>query len=208
MDTLSGDFAGEDAPRTTSARRSYACTKTAESTAFNTPPGVGYNSSLDGEAWCREEWCYVDPCTCDAKDIAYSSWLPGGGYYSYAVCGGEDSFTTSLCDGKGAAPCLGGSNCAWDPAAPREPRVAVFGASPGAWSPRRERCALKADSFPGLHAFPTAFEGLQRFARCFQLSMLFALLISPSLSLSNFSFLFSLLRLALGLFLCLKARDV
>ena len=68
---------------------------------------------------------------------------------AWEVCGAEDTFTTSLCDGKGAAPCLGGSNCYWNASAPREPRVAVFGASPGAWSRGRGSGQLEDHSAEG-----------------------------------------------------------
>jgi len=54
-----------------------------------------------GESWCKQEWCYVDPCKC--KNVAAlpkpSKYLPGAKYqgkpvhFSYATCGGKDSFS-------------------------------------------------------------------------------------------------------------------
>ncbi|CAE7632094.1 GST1 [Symbiodinium necroappetens] len=48
--------------------------------------------------WCKQEWCYVDPCECDL-DVPpkTSSYLPSGMvngkpvYFSYATCGTSDS---------------------------------------------------------------------------------------------------------------------
>lgn len=52
------------------------------------------------EPWCKEQWCYVDPCKCDLPVIPkISAYLPDSKYqgkpvyYSYATCGGEDSYT-------------------------------------------------------------------------------------------------------------------
>jgi len=45
------------------------------------------------EAWCEKAWCYVDPCSCDASDIAQSRMFADGGpagaplFYSYQACG-------------------------------------------------------------------------------------------------------------------------
>lgn len=56
-------------------------------------PGVDHG-------WCAQSWCYVDPCNCnlDMKPKA-TSYLPDGQYqgrpmyYSYATCGGEDTWS-------------------------------------------------------------------------------------------------------------------
>lgn len=59
--------------------------------------------SCPGAAWCKQEWCYVDPCNC--KTVAVlpkpSIYLPGGQYkgkpvhFSYATCGGKDSYSSA-----------------------------------------------------------------------------------------------------------------
>jgi len=52
--------------------------------------------------YCSQQWCYVDPCSCGLESPPTTSlMLPGATYqgktlyYSYATCGGEDSFTSS-----------------------------------------------------------------------------------------------------------------
>lgn len=52
-------------------------------------------------AWCKQEWCYVDPCSCDLnvtpKKLTY---VPGTSYqgkplfYSYSACGTKDSYSS------------------------------------------------------------------------------------------------------------------
>jgi hypothetical protein len=49
--------------------------------------------------WCRERWCYVDPCSCAiGKPPARSAALPNATFqkqpvhYSYATCGGKDHY--------------------------------------------------------------------------------------------------------------------
>jgi len=50
--------------------------------------------------WCKQSWCYVDPCKCDIDVLPQMTLyqpettfrnLPL--FYSYATCGGEDMFT-------------------------------------------------------------------------------------------------------------------
>jgi len=52
-------------------------------------------------SWCKQRWCYVDPCSCSLKDIPkVTMYLPEATftgkslYYSYETCGGNDTFTT------------------------------------------------------------------------------------------------------------------
>jgi len=56
----------------------------------------------DGEkpSWCGQKWCFVDPCSCNLEvPPKTSSYLPDSTfqgrkiYYSYATCGGKDSWT-------------------------------------------------------------------------------------------------------------------
>jgi len=46
------------------------------------------------ESWCMSPWCYVDPCTCNLAEAKSSSYFETPAlYYSYANCGGQDTFT-------------------------------------------------------------------------------------------------------------------
>jgi len=56
----------------------------------------------DAPAWCQENWCYVDPCSCELPDGAVpkiSAYLPEATftgknlYYSYETCHSEDKWT-------------------------------------------------------------------------------------------------------------------
>jgi len=63
--------------------------------------GVEDHPSCPGKSWCKQKWCYVDPCKC--KNVADlpkpSSYLPKTMYqgkplhYSYATCGATDEYT-------------------------------------------------------------------------------------------------------------------
>merc|ERR1719223_1631799 len=53
-----------------------------------------------GESWCAQQWCYVDPCNCNIPVLPKpASYLPDAQYqgkplfFSYATCGGTDSYT-------------------------------------------------------------------------------------------------------------------
>lgn len=53
----------------------------------------------DAPAWCKQKWCYVDPCDCDLPDsqpkktTAKVKFQGNPAYWSYATCGGQDLFT-------------------------------------------------------------------------------------------------------------------
>lgn len=54
----------------------------------------------EAPSWCKEKWCYVDPCTCGLKTPPQESvYLPESTfqgrpiYYSYTACGSTDHFT-------------------------------------------------------------------------------------------------------------------
>lgn len=41
----------------------------------------------EAASWCYNEWCYVDPCTCNANDVAASTYFPGYSLaYSNKAC--------------------------------------------------------------------------------------------------------------------------
>lgn len=55
-----------------------------------------------GPDWCSQPWCFVDPCRCSIPTLPkISSYLSNASfrgrtvYYSYATCGGKDSWTTN-----------------------------------------------------------------------------------------------------------------
>lgn len=78
------------------------------------------------EAWCAQKWCYVNPCDCDLPVLPKtSSYMPGATfqgkpiYYSYATCGGTDTFTAkhykeACVNQETEASCSGLDKCAWD----------------------------------------------------------------------------------------------
>lgn len=56
----------------------------------------------DAPDWCKQKWCYVDPCNCElpksqpkvtGTGAKYKDQLV---YWSYGTCGGEDKFTEDL----------------------------------------------------------------------------------------------------------------
>jgi hypothetical protein len=75
-------------------------------------------------SWCSQAWCYVDPCSCKlATPPKLSSYLPTSSYqgkpvyYSYATCGGSDSYTGDVKDAcvnqRSSGDCAKHQKCAW-----------------------------------------------------------------------------------------------
>jgi len=75
-------------------------------------------------SWCNQAWCYVDPCSCKlATPPKTSSYLPDSNYqgkpvyYSYASCGGTDSYTSgrkeACVNQKSSGDCGKLDKCAW-----------------------------------------------------------------------------------------------
>jgi len=58
--------------------------------------------------WCLEEWCYIDPCSCDAADATKSDYFPGALFYSYATCGAKNTYTAA----ESATNTVGNAECA------------------------------------------------------------------------------------------------
>mmetsp|Transcript_12164 Transcript_12164/g.28383 ORF Transcript_12164/g.28383 Transcript_12164/m.28383 type:complete len:476 (+) Transcript_12164:71-1498(+) len=52
------------------------------------------NPRQDAADWCTKPWSYVNPCTCQASDVALSTYFEMELYYSYSVCGSTDTYTT------------------------------------------------------------------------------------------------------------------
>merc|ERR1712039_75482 len=65
----------------------------AQSVCFNASeaqdPKVPQQLLQPALSWCTDAWCYVDPCKCDAPDVAASAVFAfvHEMYYSYATCG-------------------------------------------------------------------------------------------------------------------------
>lgn len=78
-----------------------------------------------GNGWCAQKWCYVDPCNCNIPvPPKISSYMPKATYqakpvyYSYATCGGKDTWTSehheaACVNQKTAGACEGLDKCAW-----------------------------------------------------------------------------------------------
>jgi len=73
--------------------------------------------------WCNQEWCYVDPCSCDLEvppkvTTAGIEYQGGPAYWSYATCGSTDFWSQEDKDAcvmqTSKADCEKKSKCAWD----------------------------------------------------------------------------------------------
>eukprot|EP00403_Amphidinium_massartii_P039288 CAMPEP_0178439602 /NCGR_PEP_ID=MMETSP0689_2-20121128/36252_1 /TAXON_ID=160604 /ORGANISM="Amphidinium massartii, Strain CS-259" /LENGTH=444 /DNA_ID=CAMNT_0020062159 /DNA_START=79 /DNA_END=1410 /DNA_ORIENTATION=- len=68
-----------------------------------------------GKGWCAQPWCYVDACNCDLPTLPkVSTYMPEASfigkplYFSYATCGGSDSFTSEVAEvGLPECRCIG-----------------------------------------------------------------------------------------------------
>jgi len=69
-------------------------------------------------AWCKEQWCFVDACNCNIPVLPkLTSYAPDARYrgkpifFSYATCGGEDTFSKVLPEvGSPGCRCIGFDN--------------------------------------------------------------------------------------------------
>merc|ERR1719230_1106015 len=58
--------------------------------------------------WCDDEWCYIDPCNCNAPKQFASDYF-GPLTYTYLTCGSADAYTSTDADaGANAATCSKG----------------------------------------------------------------------------------------------------
>eukprot|EP00930_Biecheleria_cincta_P027611 TRINITY_DN19366_c0_g1_i2.p1 TRINITY_DN19366_c0_g1~~TRINITY_DN19366_c0_g1_i2.p1 ORF type:complete len:497 (+),score=67.10 TRINITY_DN19366_c0_g1_i2:80-1570(+) len=83
-------------------------------------------------AWCKQPFSWVNPCECRSSDMAKSTYFPGL-YYSYSVCGGNDTYTSSAL----LASVKEELNC---PSPPPPAPVQSPGNYPGA-DPKDKKCA-------------------------------------------------------------------
>lgn len=77
--------------------------------------------------WCRSNWCYVDPCSCDLPDgkvPKISAYLPNQTftgknlYYSYETCNAKDTWTEkgnpdACVNQKSKVDCAEHMRCSW-----------------------------------------------------------------------------------------------
>jgi len=89
---------------------SFHCTMVANQT-HSFANGAGYNSKWDSQTWCKDQFCWVDPCACNRTDMAKSSWL--NGYYSYSQCGAKDSYSPKTCKATTETACKATVGCKW-----------------------------------------------------------------------------------------------
>jgi hypothetical protein len=75
-------------------------------------------------AWCKQKWCYVDPCNCDLDVVPKKTTLGlkfqgQAAFWSYRTCGGTDFFTADVgpksCTAqKDHGACIANPDCGWD----------------------------------------------------------------------------------------------
>eukprot|EP00931_Biecheleriopsis_adriatica_P028389 TRINITY_DN16929_c0_g1_i1.p1 TRINITY_DN16929_c0_g1~~TRINITY_DN16929_c0_g1_i1.p1 ORF type:complete len:332 (+),score=59.32 TRINITY_DN16929_c0_g1_i1:84-1079(+) len=106
-------------------------------------------------SWCSQAWCYVDPCKCKlATPPKTSGYLPDSNFqgkpvfFSYATCGGSDSYTASelqeaCVNQKTSEDCGKLEKCAWNGKGCLG-KALVDVCQSGAWSPK----AIMALSLP------------------------------------------------------------
>lgn len=96
---------------------SYACTKVEGKTHAFDAKSDGYNAAADSAGWCSSKFCWVDPCNCNSTDIGKSSWIKDV-FYSYQMCGADDTYTPTACDKYASkTKCDGVDTCKWVPPA-------------------------------------------------------------------------------------------
>mmetsp|Transcript_43449 Transcript_43449/g.81159 ORF Transcript_43449/g.81159 Transcript_43449/m.81159 type:complete len:278 (-) Transcript_43449:92-925(-) len=72
------------------------------------------------ESWCKQKWCWVDPCSCTLPDsqpkVTSSDALYKGkaAFWSYGTCGGKDEYTEDL----DSLPAFPPDYCSADTSAP------------------------------------------------------------------------------------------
>jgi hypothetical protein len=74
--------------------------------------------------WCKQTWCYIDPCQCELDVVPKQTTLGlkfqgETAYWSYATCGGYDFFTAdhsenSCISRKDKGSCVQSAECGWD----------------------------------------------------------------------------------------------
>jgi len=121
-----------------------------------------------GNGWCATQWCYVDPCNCDlpvppkASGYAPEATFQGKPlWYSYATCGGKDSYTTKaikepdFCDakvdpkyGKEGCRCIGFDNIPGTKKVGGKSFPADLGASCEAWDGDKKWCFVDPCTCP------------------------------------------------------------
>lgn len=102
------------------------------SDCYDLASGMPKNSSAQA-AWCKQPFSWVNPCECMSSDMAASGFFPGL-FYSYSVCGGNDTYTTAGLNVSVKA----GANC------PSPPPALALVQSPGNFpnsDPKDKKCS-------------------------------------------------------------------
>lgn len=78
----------------------------------------------DGPEWCRQSWCYVDPCNCHLDVLpkmtnAGIEYQGSPAYWSYNTCGGMDFYSQEMNKDacimqKTESACSKNPDCAWN----------------------------------------------------------------------------------------------
>merc|ERR1719181_1574049 len=91
---------------------------------YNSHPDCAITGGVKPD-WCSQKWCYVDPCSCDLNSPPVTSAMLVGAsyqgkpmYYSYATCGGTDTYTaseygTACVNQMSKESCTVQDKCAW-----------------------------------------------------------------------------------------------
>jgi len=74
--------------------------------------------------WCKQSWCYVDPCNCNLDilpkvTVTKVTYQGSPAYWSYNTCGGMDFYSTEKSPDacvmqKSAGDCAKNEKCAWN----------------------------------------------------------------------------------------------
>jgi len=87
-----------------------------------TPHGEPGSDACNGNypaSWCKDAWCYVDPCSCNDPGVGLSDYFTSTSsgkplYYSYSTCGSADGYNSAKCPAIATeTACSAANDCAW-----------------------------------------------------------------------------------------------
>jgi len=120
IDNLKGDFPVPFEVYNAKVNYPVEVGSSCEAWEKNTAPDC---QKADAPDWCKQKWCYVDPCNCDLEVLPKQTsmgltYQGSTAYWSYKTCGGVDLWSTGLKDAcvnqKNEKDCSSLSKCAWD----------------------------------------------------------------------------------------------
>jgi hypothetical protein len=82
-------------------------------------PGQSACSGNYPASWCKDSWCYVDPCNCNDPGVGLSDYFSSTTsgkplYYSYATCGSADGYNAAKCPAiTSESTCNADDECTW-----------------------------------------------------------------------------------------------